>query len=240
MKLLFALAVSVALSPTVTLGQGMLNFSNRGNGVDAPVYDWDGTTKLFGPTFAADLFWAPGIVSDSTELVALGQPAVFATNGYFFGGTRSIPGQQAGATVTLQVRVWDVPHGSSWLQVATTYGGRIGESLLFQGTLAGSGSGAQPLIGLVSFYLRPVGLDLPPLPEPILLSIASGSPDSLVFSWPSYWQGWTFGLQQTTNLAPTSWLTLTNKPVEFGSQTQIFYQITIPRPSSTTFYRLSN
>ncbi|HTL59972.1 MAG TPA: hypothetical protein VL361_30145, partial [Candidatus Limnocylindrales bacterium] len=64
----------------------------------------------------------------------------------------------------------------------TTYGGKVGESLLFQHTLSGSSSSAQPLIGLVSFHLRPTGLDMPTQPEPVLLRIASASPDSLVFS----------------------------------------------------------
>src|ERR1044071_2913398 len=131
--LTLCLFVTLSLAPTNVLAQGVLNFANFGNGVDAPVSDWDGTSKLFGPTFAADLYWVQGIVTDSTLLSALNQPATFATNGYFFGGTRIVPGQQAGSTITVQVRVWDVPDGDSWHVAVTMPNARHGEYALVQG-----------------------------------------------------------------------------------------------------------
>ena len=136
-KVIFILALGSAWAQS-SFAQGQLIFANFGGGANAPAYDTDGTTKLAGSAFAADLYWAPGVVTDSPVLTALGQPASFVTSGYFLGGTRMIPGQPGGATITGQVRIWDTADGGTWESVWTSGSptARLGASVLFQITLA--------------------------------------------------------------------------------------------------------
>ena len=243
MKLSTTLTLTLMVSAIAAPSQGVLNFANSGNGIDAPVSDWDGNRKLFGPTFAVDLYWAAGVITDSTLLSALGQPAVFNTNGYFFGGIRTIPNTPAGATITCQVRVWDVPDGIAWAQTIQNISpsARIGQSSLFQIMLADNASTAPVLTGLMPFYLVENELDdQRTRPDPVLLTASVDGSNEIVFSWPSYWLGWTFALQQSADLSSTNWVTLTNAPVLIGSQTTVLYQITVAAPQSNLFYRLAN
>lgn len=166
-KLILTVALGVAC--VSAFAQGQLNFANFGAGANAPIFDTDGTTKLAGTAFQADLYWAPGTVTDSTVLTALGQPANFASSGFFLGGTRTITGQPGGATITGQVRVWDTADGSSWSQVANSPSAtaRVGESVLFQIALTVPPTTPNSLTGLNghSFSLHPV-------PEPSALALA--------------------------------------------------------------------
>src|SRR5579859_1056868 len=115
--------------------QGTVNFANAGSGYIARVYDTDGTTGLAGGAWSADLYWAPGVVTDSTLLSALNEPTTFSTvplqAGLFFAGVRTIP-TQPDVPITVQVRVWDTASGTSWAAAAATPGARVGESILFQ------------------------------------------------------------------------------------------------------------
>ena len=171
-KLILTVALGVAC--VSAFAQGQLNFANFGSGANAPVYDTDGTTKLAGTAFQADLYWAPGTVTDSTVLTALGQPANFASSGYFLGGSRTIAGQPGGSTITGQVRVWDTADGSSWAAaVAAGQGGsltaRVGESVLFQISLATVPPNTPP--SLTGLNGQPL-FKLNPVPEPSALALA--------------------------------------------------------------------
>jgi hypothetical protein len=118
--------------------QGTLNFANAGPGFQAKVTDTAGVA-LSGSAWSADLYWNAGVVTDSTLLEALGAPATFSTipsqAGFFFGGARTVP-TAPHVPITVQVRVWETASGSSWLQASTTPGAQIGESVLFQVSLA--------------------------------------------------------------------------------------------------------
>jgi hypothetical protein len=164
-KLILTVALGVACASA--FAQGQLNFSNFGAGANAPWFDTDGTTKLAGAGFQADLYWAAGTVTDSTLLTALGQPANFASSGYFLGGTRTITGQAGGATITGQVRVWDTAHGSSWTQASTAPGAHIGESALFQISLTVPPTTPNSLTGLNGQTLV-----LHNVPEPSTIALA--------------------------------------------------------------------
>ena len=242
MKLSAALTLTIALSSIAVPAQGVLNFGNFGNGVDAPVIAFDGTNRLSGPAFGADLWWAPGVVTNYWELSALGQSADFDTNGYFFGGIRTIPNAGPGATITCQVRVWDYAHGNSWLQAQTTFGATIGQSSLFQVVLGDSANAASSLTGLMPFQTYPSGLDNPlSRPDPVPLAVTQIA-DGVVFTWPA-WKGWygtraSFALQQKSDPSDTTWVTLTNTPQLTVSETTIFYQVVAARPSGAMFYRL--
>ena len=162
-KLIVTLALEV--SCLSAFAQGQPNFANFGAGANAPVYDQDGVTKLAGSTWLADLYWAPGVVTDSNLLNPLGAPASFASSGYFFGGSRTITGQSGGAMITGQVRVWNAADGGTWEFAASTAYGRVGVSALFAISLTAPPATPNSLAGLTSFRLRVL------IPEPSVLAL---------------------------------------------------------------------
>src|SRR6266567_1092913 len=105
-KILSALLVSMVAS-AVTYAQGTINFVNVNSNpaLNAPVFHNDGTTKLAGGTFMAELLGGTSAGSLSVQ----GAAAPFNTGGgagYFVGGTHIITGVAEGAVAFLQVRVW--------------------------------------------------------------------------------------------------------------------------------------
>ena len=72
---LFILVLASTFSSITAFAQGQLVFNNAGSVANAPVYEIDGVPILAGSRFQADLYWAPGIVTDSAALTALRQPA---------------------------------------------------------------------------------------------------------------------------------------------------------------------
>ena len=227
-----SLAAALGTLCVSTLAQGTLNFSNFGGGLQAKVTDTDGTTGLAGNAWNADLFWAPGIVTDSTLLAALGQPTSFSTDpqyaGFFFAGTRTISGETAASIITAQIRVWDTAHGTSWVSCHVINGARVGESILFQVTLGNAGSPAvmTELNGHPwSVILTGVHAIKPPL-------TITSTPNHLLLSWST--PAAAFAVQQNPDLNPAHWTTLTNASVVVGSQNQV----TLPTSQGSMFYRL--
>src|SRR6266404_4377009 len=140
-------ALFFSLVPLLTIysaqGQGQVAFGNLAfaGKPAAPVTDWDAKTGLAGPGFLADLWWAPGVILNSFELMPLNQPAPFYEPyewwqpGLFDDGLRNFPGWVGQFGITAQLRVWDLSDGSSWEECATnqTSGtARVGESWLFE------------------------------------------------------------------------------------------------------------
>jgi hypothetical protein len=171
MKRLVFLTVVSAATVSAT-GQGTLNFSNSGPGLNAPVFDSDGVTGLQGPMWMADLYWAGGSVKDSSLLTDLGQPANFSTvpseAGLFFGGPRTINGLGGSSTITAQIRVWNAVDGSGWLQASQNPSAMIGESMLFQVRLADPNSIPTTMTGLNG---HPFSVFLWYIPEPSTFSL---------------------------------------------------------------------
>ena len=172
------LASAVGAVCVSAFAQGTLNFANASVGFQAKVTDSDGVTGLSGSAWSADLYWAPGTVTDSTLLTALNQPTTFSTvplqAGYFFGGVRTIP-TQPDVPITVQVRVWDTASGNSWAAAAATPGARVGESILFQISLGNPNGGG--FNGLPEFPASMTGLNGHPwsvsvVPEPSTLALA--------------------------------------------------------------------
>jgi hypothetical protein len=167
-RLFLTAALGVVCIPA--FAQGTLNFANSGLGLVARVYDTDGTTGLAGSAWSADLYWASGIVANSSSLMALSLPATFSTMasqaGLFFGGPRTIPGAAGGTTITAQVRVWNTALGSSWATAAAANMlGATGESILFQVILADPSTSPTTMTGLNG---HPWTLDVP---EPSKLAL---------------------------------------------------------------------
>src|SRR5690242_12252168 len=104
----FMITMGICIACVTAAGQGTLNFANGGPGLQAKVTDSNGA-GLSGYGWSADLYWAPGVVTDSTLLMALFEPAYFSTvisqAGFFFGGPRTIP--TAPGVITARVRLRD-------------------------------------------------------------------------------------------------------------------------------------
>lgn len=176
-------------------GAGLV-FSNHDPGadLDAPVFDVDGTTRLAGAGFVAQL-WA-GATAET--LAPISEPVPFLSGGdagYWESGWQSsvtIPGLAAGAPTVVQVRVWEVATGAGF-EAARAAGGRVGVSPIFEVTTGGAGAAtAWPtaLSGLTSFRLSqlPVITSAPGSlgvvqKREATLSVEVSSPDLVTFQW---------------------------------------------------------
>lgn len=125
------LIVAAMLASLGAYAQGTVNFNNfvLSSGVNAPVFDVNGTTKLAGAGFQAQLFGGP----NAGSLAAVGDSVPFrsgAAAGYFTGGSRTIPGGAAGigagGNASLQVRAWEGAAGSTFAAA-----GKKGQSVVF-------------------------------------------------------------------------------------------------------------
>jgi hypothetical protein len=159
------LTVACVLATISTYAQGTVNFANVGVGLNAPVFDVDGTTKLEGAGFMAQLYAG----ADANSLVAVAGATTFLTGanaGFFVGGTKAVPGIDLGAAGTFQVRAWDAAGGGTY-EAALAAGAKAGLSGTFTVTTGGGGIPANPpatLVGLTSFNLTQV-------PEPSTIAL---------------------------------------------------------------------
>ena len=155
------LATCAALSPAVAQTGGTINFNNHvsASSIDAPVLDVDGTTRLQGTAFLAQVYAGP----DVNSLVAVGSPTSFRTGtaaGYVVAQTLTIGNVAAGANAQVQVRAWAAANGTTFNQALAT-GGKTGASGIIQVPTGGIGSPPRlpaDLIGLQNFRLSLGGL----------------------------------------------------------------------------------
>jgi len=217
----------VAASPVLSsFAQGVLNFANKTNGVDARIFYVDCQTALYG--WAAELFYGPAGVP---ECLLVPSTVTGVHYGYFNAGAIVIDGFRPGQTITAQVRVWDYNISPFWDQAVQVAGdaNMIGVSPLFQVTLAAPTEPPANLTGLKSFCLHhaDTGNAHPALSAKVV-------PTSfLVFSWIGGPRD-NFLLQQNSSLSSANWVTLTNIPWTDW----IHKQVALPRPAGTMFYRL--
>lgn len=161
----------------IAAAQGTLFFYNHvpSIGLDAPVIDTDGITRVQGYQFQALLFAGPS----PDELIEAGPAASLGLGpaGYWTSPTdpldRIIPGVAPGETAYCQVKVWSNLRGATYDQVAAA-NGKHGQSDIFACSPGGApGSNGEPpgfpgyLSGLKSFSLT--GAD--PVPEPATLAL---------------------------------------------------------------------
>jgi hypothetical protein len=103
------------------------------HGINAPVYDVDGTTRLDGTSFRAQLY--AGDTADNMQPVGVSTPLQSAAlAGYFNGGAIVIPSLDEQNRAHLQVRAWDTGQGISY-EEARARGGRFGASPVLLMTL---------------------------------------------------------------------------------------------------------
>jgi hypothetical protein len=124
----------IALSTATALAQGTVNFANIQGSLNVPIYGSDGTTKLSGARFLAELMagTSPNNINMSVAITG------FLTGGgagYFSAGGKTITGIAGGATAWLQVRFWDTAKGATFAEAQTRFLGAWGESIPFSVTL---------------------------------------------------------------------------------------------------------
>lgn len=152
---------------------GTLDFRNFGGGIDAPIFDTDGTTRLSGPTFLAQLYAGPS----ESSLAPIGAAVPFRTDtaaGYIDnrgGSLRVVPTVPPNGRAYLQIRAWVAAQGDSFEQ-AVDNGGRTGSSATLS-VIAGGGLATPALpVGLASFQLH---FSTPPIlrtpPQPVLVGL---------------------------------------------------------------------
>ena len=219
------LVATFSLSCTVSMGQGTLIFANFGGGVNAPITSWDG--KFAGSDFMADLWLAPGMVTDSAQLVELGRPASFSGQGIFLGGVQKIPEAAGGTVITAQVRAWHTTPECVWCCCDEPF--QLGASDLFQVILASDPSPPVFLTGLLPF-----GISAPTTRTAPNFRVRALVGNKLLFTWPPSALGTNFMLEENADLGTTNWVKVAEIPIFVAPQ----FQITVPRPAGTMFYRL--
>ena len=204
---------------------GFVDFSNLTPAANAPVSDASGKPIIGGP-YVADLFWSANTNAPMDALTPAGDKTPFTSfdnsgPGYFFGGAITFHSVYAGVRILVQVRAWDTTYGSSYYE-ARDNGGEFGFSNSFLAVPTVPPSIPWYLYGLQSFQLQR-------LPH---LTIAPATTNTILLSWPV--EVTTYAVQQSLDLSPTNWITLTNTPVVVGSQSEII----LPNPPARMFYRL--
>ncbi len=138
-------------------GGGTVNFANRVPvaGIDAPVFDSDGTTRLTGLAYLAQLYAGPA----AEALAPVGWAVPFNVGnlaGYVTPpSVVVIPTVPAGAVAWVQLRAWESSRGATY-EEAFQAGGKVGTSEPVQVTTGGAGhppSFPADLVGLTSFRL---------------------------------------------------------------------------------------
>lgn len=174
MKKLIAIAALV-LAVAGAYAQGTVNFVNKtSGGIDAPVFDVDGTTKLTGSGFLAGLYNGESLVGDAVPFrtgtgAGYWNPAPSAL--------RTLDSVAPGANATLTVRAWDASKGATYA-AALAAGGKTGKSAAV--TVATGGAGSPPslaadLTGLKSFSL------VAAVPEPSTIALAAIGAAALLY-----------------------------------------------------------
>jgi sulfur relay (sulfurtransferase) DsrF/TusC family protein len=142
---------------TLRLSGGTISFAARvlPAGIDAPVFDLDGTTKLAGNRYQAQLYAGPTV----EELMPVGTPRPFLSDflaGYWSAQSVVLPNVGPGQAAFVQVKAWDGTSGTSYEQ-ALAANGKTGASALLQVQAGGEGeppSFPADLVGLQSFQLE--------------------------------------------------------------------------------------
>jgi hypothetical protein len=170
-KALLLISALFVLLPASANSQGAIYFSNFAppQTINAPVYFPDGTTRISGPGFVAQLYVSltPGSFS---AVYPVGEPAPFRTgagSGYWVPDLRLVAEAEPGTTVVVDVRVWSLNGGATYEEANATRSLDVwvGQSAAVQVTLGTTDHPAY-LTGLQTFYVYPT------IPEPSILGLA--------------------------------------------------------------------
>ena len=170
MKKLIAATLLSTLVGFAAYGQGTLNFANAASAggvtVNAPDFLNDGATKLSGSTYVAVLM--AGASATSLSQIAT---TPYGTGGYFFGGTKAIPGIAGGGTAWVEILAFNTTFGATYAAAVASgqpnaYGGSSPFSVVLADPTSSPPGTPSALGGLKSFNLNP------PVPEPSTFALA--------------------------------------------------------------------
>src|SRR5579872_1656196 len=168
MKNIIIIILGVSLLCHLAYPQGTINFANlsiSGGGVNAPVYEADGITKLSGLQFLAELF--AGTSQSNLTVVATTSFLTGNAAGYFAGGTQSLIGVSPGAVAWVQVDVWNSATGASFAQAeASGLPNSWWQSSVFTVLAGGGGINPFPPAVLTGLGNSSLFLNGAPVPEP--------------------------------------------------------------------------
>ena len=231
------LALLISLVTVTAMAQGTVNFVNITTGLNSPIYSSDGTTKLSGSAWTAELLLGPAL--NKMTSVATAGFLTGAGAGYFQGGVVSAQNVPPGGTAWCVVLVWATAFGSFSNALAANQFNVCSTSAPFQVVLGGVGvppTLPAPLLGLTSFNLNLAIGEHPGLAK---LNSHLWSTNTLSFAWdggdfglPSWW----YALQQNPDLKPTHWVSVTNAADYYGGTGTM--QVTVPAPTRNMYYRL--
>ena len=139
-----ALSLPATVTVTNTTGGGYILVDTYTN--NAPAYDVDGTTRLTGANFSAQVYAG----ADATVLRPVGAKVTFG-NGYLVNVVRSIPDVPATQTAYVQLRAWEAARGATY-EEGRARGGKFGVSPIASVIATNSTKGARVL--LQSFKLQ--------------------------------------------------------------------------------------
>jgi len=169
------LTIALCAASLGAFAQGQVNFDNIntfGTSKEAVVFDVNGTTKLAGTGFMAQLYWGAASWTGVAGGTSVTDPAApFFTvadgaDGFWNTGASSARtvGVAGGANVFVQVRAWNASGGKNTYEAALAAGNAVGNSAVLA-LVAGGGTVQPPnLTGLTSFKL--VGV-----PEPSTIAL---------------------------------------------------------------------
>jgi hypothetical protein len=164
-KALLLISALFVLLPASANSQGAIYFSNFAppQTINAPVYFPDGTTRISGPGFVAQLYVSltPGSLSG---VYPVGDHAPFRTGagaGYWVPDLRLVAEAEPGTMVEAHVRVWSLNGGATYEEANATRSLHVwvGQSARVEVTL-GTTENPAYLTGLQTFYVYPT------IPEP--------------------------------------------------------------------------
>jgi len=163
-------AFCVVASAVLSEAQGTINFVNLqpGVGLNAPVYEADGVTKCSGPQFTAELL--VGTAANNLASVATTGFLTGTSAGYYDAGTQTINSISIGNPAWVQVRVWNIASGSSFIQAqASGLPNSWWASSAFTVALGGGTINPNPPAALTGLGNSPVYLNS--VPEPSVLGL---------------------------------------------------------------------
>lgn len=251
------LAANVEVAAVFGPVNGTVSFLNRVlvSGVDAPVFDVDGVTRLEGTAYLAQLYG--GATAD--DLQPVGPIVWFGTGtgaGYFASDrypTRAVPPVPLGGRAVVEVRAWAAADGASY-EAAWSSGGRAGRSGVIE--LVTGGAGEPPtfpadLVGLRSFALerpRPPQLSQQPADTTVVagqsaeLEVVATGAEPLLYQWYAGESGDTSGAISEANAArfrtpglevtTRYWVRVHNHVGAVDSETATVTVLAVPRITS--------
>jgi hypothetical protein len=160
MKKTIVTTLMSVLASVLVYGQGTVNFANAGAGLNAPTFLSDGTTRLAGAQYQAEILAGP----DAGSLTPRGTTAYLTGGGagIFNGGVLTLTGIPGGTAAFIQIRAWNTTAGATYaLALAAGQAGMgdaYGSSGVFS-VVTGNPAASPPttpatLIGLTSFNLN--------------------------------------------------------------------------------------